>query len=185
MFIGDEDKSNKEFLALFSADLGTSQEEKEAIDTLFDDLANRVTVFVHNEVEPQDLGLIEKVARKEVPAHVELKVIQASSPFLVGMASLVGVDTYLAPQKPIAPVNIGHSRLGRENVLQGVAAFSSKYAGNYEGASSGIPGVQPEPPIARLSSLDIGYGENIILDGSRSEASGKLQIKKYLWSFLE
>jgi hypothetical protein len=125
------------------------------------------------------------VARKEVPAHVELKVIQASYPFLVGMASLVGVDTYLAPQKPIAPVNIGRSRLGRENILQGVAAFTSKYAGNYESVSPGIPGLQSEPPIARLMSSDIAYGENIILDGSRSEASGKLQVKKYLWSFLE
>ena len=185
LFIGDEDKSNKEFLALFSADLKTTQEEKKAIDALFDDLANRVTVFVHNEVEPQDLGLIEQVARKEVPAHVELKVIQASYPLLVGMASLVGVDTYLLPQQSISPVSIGQTRLGRESILPGVAAFNPLYAGNFNNPDTGIPGLSLTPPVARLASSNIEYGENIILDGSGSEASGHLRIKKYLWSFLQ
>lgn len=185
LFIGDEEKSNKEFLSLFSADLKTTQEEKEAIDALFDDLANRVTILVHNEVEPQDLGLIEQVARKEVPAHVELKVIEASYPLLVGMASLVGVDTYLLPQKSIAPVSIGQSRLGRENILQGVAAFNPQYAGNYSNPGPGIPGTQPKPPVAQLTSSNIEYSENIILDGSNSKAFGHSRIKKYLWSFLE
>lgn len=185
MFLGDEDKSNKEFLALYSTDLKTSEEEQDAIDALFDDLANRVTVFVHNEVEPQDMGLIEQVARKEIPAHVELKVIQASYPFLVGMASLVGVDTYLLPQKPIAPVSIDQTRLGRENILPGIATFNPLYAGNFQKSYPAIPGLLFKPPVAQLASSNIGYGENIILDGSGSEASGHLRVKRYIWSFLE
>ncbi|HEU4390464.1 MAG TPA: phage tail protein, partial [Blastocatellia bacterium] len=53
LFLGDEHK--KEFLALFNADLPVKPEEAEAIFQLFDRLANRVTVLVHQEVEPQDM----------------------------------------------------------------------------------------------------------------------------------
>src|SRR5262249_10275669 len=59
LFLGDEHR--KEFLALFSADLPKSAQEAAAVDAFFDQFANRVTVLVHQEIAPQDIGLVRRV----------------------------------------------------------------------------------------------------------------------------
>ena len=53
LFLGDE--LNKEFLALFGADLPKTQAEEAAIEAFFDGLAYRITVLVHQDVSAQDL----------------------------------------------------------------------------------------------------------------------------------
>lgn len=116
LFLGDERK--KEFLALFNADLPTTLGEERAIEQLFDGLAHRVTVLVHQEVEPQDLGLIRRIVDMETPAHILWRVERATNPFMVGMAALVGVDTYLATKPPISPVRIGRTRMGERDRIQ-------------------------------------------------------------------
>ena len=90
-FATDADK-----FALFSAALPVDTTEQAAIEQLFDRLAHRITILVHEAVEPQDLGLIKHIATQETPAHVAFRVLSASHPFLVGMSALVGVDSYLA-----------------------------------------------------------------------------------------
>src|SRR5262249_15973275 len=101
LVLGEEEK--KEFLALFDTVLLndpaiTSAQragEEAAVATFFDLLAHHVTVLVHREIEPQDLGLIRRVVEIETPAHILSRVVTASYPLLVGFASLIGVDTYL------------------------------------------------------------------------------------------
>ena len=75
-------------------------------------------MLVHQEVEPQHLGLIARILEIESPAHVLGRVVTASHPFLVGMASLVGVDTYLGRRPPIGPVRLEQSHLGLRDLLQ-------------------------------------------------------------------
>ncbi len=115
LILGEE--SQKEFLALFGVDLLTKAEE-EAILAFFDELAYRVTVLVHQEVEPQDLGLIRQVVELETPAHVLSQVVTASQPLIVSLASLVGVDTYLSAQPQPRPVKVEQSRVGSGDRLQ-------------------------------------------------------------------
>ncbi|HEY0015727.1 MAG TPA: phage tail protein [Longimicrobium sp.] len=115
LFLGEEE--NKEFLALFRADLPVTDEEEAAVDRLFERLAHRVTVLVHQEVEPQDLGLIARVLQREAPAHVLARVMAASHPLVVGLAALVGVDTYLTPRPAPGPVRVERSQLGLRDFL--------------------------------------------------------------------
>jgi phage tail-like protein len=115
LFLGDE--TRKEFLALFDADLPATDAERAAVAAFFDRLAHRVTVLVHQELEPQDFGLIRRVLELEAPAHLETRVERASEALLVGVWSLVGVDTYLVPKPPRGAARVGRSRLGHRDFL--------------------------------------------------------------------
>jgi phage tail-like protein len=115
LMLGEE--SLKEVLALFATSVEASAAETLAIERLSDELAHRVTVLVHQEVEPRDMGVIRRVAEKEKPAHVELTIVEASLPFLTGISSLIGVDTYLARKPKPGAVRVGTSRLGVWDVV--------------------------------------------------------------------
>jgi phage tail-like protein len=115
LFLGEESK--KEFLALFRADLEVSASEQSAIASFLDRVAHRITVLVHQEVEPQDVGLIRRVVELEAPAHLETRIETASEALLVGVRSLVGIDTYLTPKPPRRAVRVGRSRLGHRDFL--------------------------------------------------------------------
>ncbi len=127
LVLGDENE--REFLALFADSLRKKRSEEHAIDELYEELAHRVTVLVHQEVEPQDLALIRRIAEREKPAHVLLTVAPASFPFLAGIASLVGVDTYLAGKPRPGPVRVGESRLGVWDVVKQPGSLDPNFRG--------------------------------------------------------
>ncbi|MFN8444194.1 MAG: phage tail protein [Caldilineaceae bacterium] len=123
-FVGDtlfvagvRDEQRKEFLALFAADLPKSTAETQAVQQFLDQLAYRVTVLVHQEVDPQDMGMIRQIVELEKPAHIEVQVLPASEAFRVGMAALVGVDSYLSPEPPPRPVRVETSSLGVRDLI--------------------------------------------------------------------
>lgn len=177
LFIGDESKA--EFLALFNADLDVDLSEQAAIDAFFDNLAHRITVLVHESVEPQDLGLIKSMAAQETPAHVEVKVLSATNRFLVGMASLVGVDSYLARRIGPQSARVGDSRLGRNNYVKGPAAFD----GRLQGLGSGVPISEELKPLAFAPGLSTEFGEDFTLDGSESRAYGGRSLTQFNWEY--
>jgi phage tail-like protein len=177
LFLGDDNR--REFLALFAADLPTSAAEQAAIDALFDGLAYRVTVLVHQDVAPQDLGLIRRVVVLESPAHVLARVITASHPFIVGMAALVGVDTYLAPPLARRRVEIGRSRVGVRDVLEHLPSLDPRLEGPgpAAGATAGPTAVLDAPE-------SVATGESFLLDGRRSSAAPGRRIDVYRWRML-
>ena len=176
LFLGEEHR--KEFLALFGADLPASPAEERSIQLLFERLAHRVTVLVHQAVEPQDLGLIRRVARAEAPAHVEVRVLTATVPFLVGAASLVGVDTYLAPEPAARPVTVGRSHLGLRDYLLGPPSLDPRLGGGDAFADS--------PPVADAGvDQQVEPESPVVLDASRSHAFGDRRIVRYHWTLLE
>ena len=178
LFLGDEHR--QEFLALFNADtdLTATASERNAIAHLFDDLANRVTVLVHQEVEPQDLGLISRILTLESPAHVLGRVVTASYSFLIGMASLVGVDTYLGRRTPIGPVRIERSHLGVRDRLQRPPSLDPRL----EGGGSGIGSATDTRPDADAGSAEnVRFGESFTLDASRSRASPGRTLARFDW----
>ncbi len=177
LFVGDE--NNKEFLALFSADLTVDTSAQNAIDQLFERLAHRITILVHEEIEPQDLGLIRRIAALETPAHVEHRMLSASNRFLVGMAALVGVDTYLADKIPPRSARIGSTTLGKYDFIKGPGALDSRL----QGFGAGTPVTEDLKPLAFAADTASEFGEEITLDGSDSRAFGGRSLTKYNWEY--
>jgi hypothetical protein len=116
-----------ELLALFRADLASRAANADVIAFL-DQLANRATVLVHQNVAREDLGLLRRVVELEAPAHVVTEAVTATWPFLVGIASLVGVDSYLGPPQTPRPAQVNRSSLGQDYVL-GPVSLDPRLAG--------------------------------------------------------
>jgi phage tail-like protein len=116
LFLGNP-RDQAEVLALFSPELPESPAEQSQLRQLFDALANRMTVFVHNQAQTVDLNLVQRIVEQEKPAHVAAAIRVASQPFMVGLAALVGADSYLAPDPPREPVVVGASQIGRYNMV--------------------------------------------------------------------
>ncbi|HET6231525.1 MAG TPA: phage tail protein [Longimicrobiaceae bacterium] len=179
LFLGDE--SRKEFLARFGGALPKTKDEQAAIDALYDGLAHRVTVLVHQEVDPQDLGLIARVVQRETPAHVQAKVMATTYPFLVGMASLVGVDTYLGPRPPRLPVRVERSYVGISDFLITPVSLDPRL----EGGSVQVLRPGSAPPVADAGEpLVAERGYPFELDGSGSHADPGRTLEWYRWKRL-
>lgn len=116
LFLGNP-SDQAEILALFSAELPENTAEQSAVERFYDSLANRLTIFVHSHVESVDINLVRRIVDHEKPAHVAAAIRIASQPFMVGLAALVGVDSYLAPEPPRDPVVVGNSQIGRYNMV--------------------------------------------------------------------
>ena len=101
---------------------------------LFDELAHRVTVLVHNEIEPQDLGLVRRIVGLETPAHVQSRVVTARFPFMVAVSSLIGVDTYLARGRTRNPAEVNVSAIGADFLLacNGEAVLGKHWNRNHD-----------------------------------------------------
>ncbi|KQP37380.1 phage tail protein [Pseudorhodoferax sp. Leaf274] len=175
LFVGEQARA--ELAALFDAgQLGAAGEQAAlAFDA---QLAHRATVLVHQAVEPQDLGLIRRIAELEAPAHVELRVAQASWPLLVGIASLVGVDTYLGPPRLPRPVQVQRSGLGLGDYLVSAAVLDPRLAG----APAATAAAPPEADAG--ADRRAPPGASFVLDGSGSRAASGRAIAQYRWRWL-
>jgi phage tail-like protein len=124
------EQSRLDLLALFdSSVLSGLRQEAEAVALLSDRLAHRVTVLVHQDIEPVDLGLVRRIAEREKPAHVQLTFTQASLPFLAGITSLIGVDTYIARKPQPGPIRLNNSSLGVWDKLTQRPALDPNFPG--------------------------------------------------------
>lgn len=179
LFLGQEER--REFLALFASELDLTEREEQAVEAFLDRVAFRVTVLVHQEVEPQDLGLIRRVVSLESPAHVVVRVVTASEPFLVGAASLVGVDTYLGPTQPIRPVRVGRSRLGRRDVLVHRPSVDPRL----DSVVQVVPPPEPQAPVADAGvDRTVEFGRPFQLDARGSRAAEGRRLVRYVWEWL-
>lgn len=175
LFVGSNEGAE---LAALYADVAASDsaDAAAALDFL-GRLAHRATVLVHQEVEPQDFALIRRIAQLESPAHVLVRVVGATWPLLVGIASLVGVDTYLGPPRQPRPVRVGASSIGLGDRLVGPGVLDPRLAGN-TGALVG-------PPVADAGpDRTVAAGASFELDGSASVAAAGRRIAEYRWRLL-
>jgi hypothetical protein len=170
------EEARTELLALFRAEVATAQENADVLAFL-DRLANRATVLVHQSVSPQDLGLLRRVVELEAPAHVATQVLTATWPFLVGIASLVGVDTYLGPPQLPRPARTDVSSLGQDFVI-GPVSLDPRMAG-----AAAPPPSQP-PTADAGADRTVPFGESFLLDGSGSHAASGRTLRSYIWRLL-
>lgn len=176
LFLGDEHR--KEFLALFSANLPETPSERRAIAALFDNLAHRLTVLVHQDLDPQILALVRRVVELEAPAHVLSRVVTASFRFMVGMSSLIGIDTYLGEPRPPQPVRVEESNIGERDFILRPPSLDPRLEG---GASEPIVMEQLKPQADAGPDITVEVGKTFRLDASRSTAPPGLTIVTYIW----
>lgn len=145
LVLGDPERG--ELMALYREE-ATSAAEDRQIAAFYGCLAHRATVLVHREVEAVDLGLIRRIVALESPAHVDVRVATASWPFMVGVASLVGVDTYLARAVPPRPVRVQRSVLGMGDRVLSPTTLDPRLRG--EAAPTVVVADAPDPadPLA-------------------------------------
>ena len=175
LFLGDEHR--KEFLALFGATLPKTRSEANAVAAFFDQLAYRVTILVHQEITPQDLGLVRRVAALETPAHVQVRVEAASNQFRAGVASLVGVDSYLVPKPAPRTARVDVSYIGRGDLIERAPALDPRLGGEDRPAA---------PPVAELSApLFSEFGSKFTISGADSTPSEGHKIVQYIWTMLD
>jgi phage tail-like protein len=178
LFVGDEQR--KEFLALFAESLPTTRAKEAAVDAFFEKLAHRVTVLVHQNIDPQDLGLIRRVVELETPAHVETRVVPTTRPLLIGASSLIGVDTYLAPRVGRQPIVVNKSAIGARDFLLRPASLDPRLGGGSVSTQTDTL----RPPTASVSvDGPVPFGSSFTLDGSESTPKEE-DVDAYRWTRL-
>lgn len=103
--------------------------DRYAVEPFLDQLAHRLVILVHEDLDGDIVRLIESVAAIEAPVHLQTDVSKATHPFMVGLASLVGVDSYLRPPEPKPAIRVDRSRLGVDGFLSRPAALDPRLEG--------------------------------------------------------
>ncbi len=177
LFLGDP-RIQAELQGLYATDLGIAG-SAQAVQSFYDRLANRMTVFIHNQVEDINLKLVQRIVEAEKPAHVQAFVRVATEPFMIGLASLLGVNTYLGPVSPRNQVTVGVSDVGRYDVVMELPSLDPRMDG-------GISGAEFAQPIARINApAVVKPGSPISLDGGASTAPAGATITSYHWTLVQ
>jgi phage tail-like protein len=177
LFLGDP-RIQAELQALYETNLnipGSAQ----AVQSFYDRLANRMTIFIHNQVEDINLNLVQRVVEAEKPAHVQAFVRVATEPFMIGLASLLGVNTYLAPEPPRNPVTVDVSDVGRYDVVMQMPTLDPRM-------DNGVAPTQFTQPIATIiAPAVVKAGGAITLNGGASTAPAGATITSYKWTLVQ
>jgi phage tail-like protein len=176
LFIGDP-RIQAELQALYETNLNIPG-GTQAAEAFYDQFANRITVFVHNQVQNVNLNLVKQIVEAEKPAHVQASVLTASEPFMIGLASLLAVNTYLGPDPPRNTATVDVSDVGRYDVVTHMPSLDPRL-------ESGAV-YQYALPIARIKApAAVKPGDSILLDGSASSAPPGATITSYSWSMIQ
>ena len=106
-----------------------------------------------------------------MPAHVEPQVHHARAPLIVGAASLVGLDTYLAEAEPFERVRLGETVVGQGDFIAG--------SGGLDGRADGP---LPLAPTAFADGpAEVWLGNGFTLSGLASRAAEQARIERYIW----
>jgi phage tail-like protein len=166
------DAARREVAALFSAEL-QSLGDRAGVLSFFRRLAHRALVLVRRSARTADTARLRDVAAAAAPAHVETTFLAAARPLVVGVASLVGVDSFLAAPEPARVVRIGRTRIGEGDRLGGVG-----------GLAPGAPPPGRGRPRAVIDGpAEIAPGSGFLLSALRSEAAPGARVDRHIWTW--
>jgi phage tail-like protein len=174
-FVGDTlilgDAARDELLALYRPEIDQALGDTEAVAQFYARLAWRVMVMVRGVTDRTEFRRLSDIVAAEIPAHVEPQVLHAGNPLIVGAASLIGLDTFLAEPEPFERVRLGESELGAGDFVAGSGGLDSR-----------ADGPVPPPPYAHADGPDsVWVGSEFTLSALVSRAFGKAQINRYVW----
>jgi phage tail-like protein len=179
LILGDE-TVERDFLAAFLPDAlsdeeVSAEEAERIVESFYERTAFRATVLVHEALDEAMQRRIDAIVAEEAPAHVEVKVMAAGAPLLVGITALVGVDTYLREPLAVRVARINVSRIGRGDVIEGGAAFDWRLESGWAPAVNLPVAVLDGPEVVNVAS-------NFTLSGERSTAAEGRSLTRYTWS---
>jgi phage tail-like protein len=165
------DKARDELLALYRPEIDAARGDTEAVAQFYARLAWRVMVLVRGVTDRTELQRLEDIVDAEVPAHVEPQVHHARNPLIVGAASLVGLDTYLAEPNPFERVRLGASVIGEGDFVAGSGALDSR-----------ADGPVPLAPTAHADGpAEVWIGNGFTLSALGNRAAERARIESYVW----
>jgi hypothetical protein len=88
-------------------------------------------VLLHGAAR-RDRALVEEVLAVELPAHLTWRVIETDHPFVLGLAPLLAVDSFLGAGLLPQPVALDETYLGREGLLENPVALSPRDLNAFE-----------------------------------------------------
>jgi hypothetical protein len=116
---------------------------------------------------------LRDIVEASIPAHVEPQVHQARDPLIVGAASLVGIDSFLAEGVPFERVRLGQTVLGGGDFVAGSGRLDRR-----------ADGPVSRPPTARAEGpREVWSGTNFTLSAARSSAQADRQITRHIWTW--
>ncbi len=119
------EKQQRDFLALFAPELANNPQDKKVVADFFDRYANRVTVLLHGDARRLK-DVVQATLEQQMPAHLTWELVETDQPFVLGLAPLLGIDTFLELQPEARPVILDDTYLGREGLLINPPAFSPR-----------------------------------------------------------
>jgi|GEM_PF-773428 len=144
------DADSRTFLALLAPELAADADgddpaepptkDAATLRTFFDDYSHRVNVLLHGQAR-RDRALVEEVLQHELPAHLNWRIVETDHPFVLGLAPLLAVDSFLETAPPPRRVTLNDTYLGREGLLVNPVALSPQDAGTRSAANQ--TGVTP------------------------------------------
>lgn len=131
------DGLKREFLALLApelasevsasgptdAPLGSVPSDAAIVDAFFDRYSHRVSVLLHGTARARR-GAVEALLATDLPAHLQVRIIETDEPFVLGLSPLLEIDSFLTTTPPPRRATLNETWLGREGVLTNPVALS-------------------------------------------------------------
>jgi len=118
------EKDARTFLALFSPELA-NKEEAEIVQKFFEDYAHQISILLHGR-GIQRREQVEQTLEEQMPAHLVWRILETEHPFVLGIAPLLAVDTFIETTPDFRRVALNETWLGKEGVIKNPAAFSPR-----------------------------------------------------------
>jgi len=167
------DAARAELLALFRPEIDATQADSAAVTEFFERLANRVMVLVRGATDPDEMQRLRDIVEAAVPAHIEATLYPAGDPLIVGAASLVGVDTYLAEPPAPGRVRLQHTVVGGGDQISG--------EGWLDGRADGPMALAP---VALATAPErVWRNAPFVISGLASAAARGRRISRYVWTW--
>jgi phage tail-like protein len=170
LFLGKQ--WQQDFLALFNA-ASLSAAERRSVTRFLDELAFRAFVLVHEGVRDAVWRRLTRIVAAASPAHVATAVLPAAPRLIVGVASLVGLDTFLEAPQQAGTVTIDRSRIGLRDVVGGAGRLDER---------GGMPAATAPTAVIDGPAVVL-KGRPFLLSGLRSQPASGRRLDHYVWTW--